>query len=116
MNKRFFIGLVSVLVIMNILTVVFYVGARNDVKKAELQLAERNQNIKVKNFMLVFIETVLIAPGEVSFENRLRLENDVRAIGDKELLQLWEKFVGSVDKAEAEVNLENLLAGLAKKI
>ena len=67
-------------------------------------------------FLNLFIDKVLNAQGEVSFEDRLQLENRVRDLKDPEVLAQWEKFTGSASEEQVQVEVKNLLALLVKKI
>jgi CRISPR/Cas system endoribonuclease Cas6 (RAMP superfamily) len=62
------------------------------------------------------IEKVLKAEKEVDFETRLKLENAVREINDKEILNQWIKFTESKTEDEAQNNIKNLLDLLVDKI
>lgn len=119
MNKKMHI-IVLILLAANVVTFVSYVRAKSDARavRAELAQAEARpaQGAEVKAFLSFFVSSVLQADGEVSIEDRLRLESDIRAIGDAELLSLWTAFVASGTEEEAQRNVEALLAGLAAKI
>ena len=81
------------------------------------QLTEVNQRRdKVGAFLRLFIDKVLNTTGEVVFEERLKLENEMRELKDDQLLSLWQRFVDSKSPADAQKNLKGLLAGLAEKI
>lgn len=71
---------------------------------------------KVLAFAELFIDKVLKAEKEVSFDERLKLENAVRDLNDKEILTQWEKFTNSKTEAEAQEEVKNLLELLVKKI
>lgn len=73
-------------------------------------------NKKALDFLKLFVKEVLKAEKEVDFETRLKLENSVREIGDKEVLEIWQKFVESQTEEEAQRNVKDLLEILAKKI
>lgn len=105
-----------ILVAGNIFFGVEYFILQNKCKTIEKNLALERQNGKVINFSRLFIEKVLKAEGEVSFEERLKLENAVRDLNDSEVLVQWEKFTGSKTEAIAQQEVKNLLSLLVNKI
>lgn len=73
-------------------------------------------NEKILAFTKFFVSKVLKAQADVSFEDRLKLENDVRALNDKEILDQWQAFVNSKDEKEAQTQVRNLLDLLISKV
>lgn len=71
---------------------------------------------KTLEFTKLFISGVLKADQEVDFETRLKLENMVRNLGDKEILAQWQKFVESKTELEAQGNVKDLLEVVVNKI
>lgn len=71
---------------------------------------------KTLEFAKLFISGVLKADQEVDFETRLKLENMVRNLGDKEILAQWQKFVESKTEAEAQSNVKDLLEVVVSRI
>jgi len=106
---------VLTLVSVNIFLGVSYFLALKQLKTTEKQLATQQSNIKIVKFTQLFISKVLKAEKEVSFEDRLVLENTVRDLNDSEVLIQWEKFTGSKTEAEAQNEVKNLLELLVKK-
>ena len=99
----------------------FYFGIR--IFYLNKELAETNKKIEVQqinaktlNFTILFIERVLKSTGEVSFEERLELENAVRDMNDQEIFAQWKKFVNSKTEETAQKEVKNLLEILVKKI
>ena len=92
-----------------------YFLARKKLQIVEQQLKVQQNNIEVVNFTKLFIDKVLKAEKEVSFEDRLKLENSVRDLDDDEILALWTKFTASKTEAEAQNAVKNLLELLVKK-
>jgi len=83
-----------------------------------LEFENSNQKINrdVVSFLKLFIEKILQGEEEVSFEDRLRLENSVRELKDNKILSLWESFTQAKSSEEAQVSLKNLLQALVNKI
>lgn len=108
--------LVVLLLIGNIVLSVFYYTESKECNLAKTALKNQQTNAKVVAFTKLFIEQVLRAQGEVSFEQRLRLENSVRDLQDPEILVQWEKFTSSKTEADAQAEVKNLLSLLVNKI
>ena len=85
-------------------------------KKVIIEEEFTSPNRKILSFLRLFIDKVLKADGEVSFEDRLSLENAVRGIDDQQILSQWQKFVDSKSDKEAQVNLRDLIDLLVRKI
>jgi len=67
-------------------------------------------------FNQLFVDQVLRAPGEVSFDTRLQLENQVRSLGDAQVLEQWNKFVAASSAADAQADVKSLLGLLAERM
>lgn len=104
------------LVFGNIFLGINYFLNCRELSETEKRIETIRVNGKVVNFMQMFVEKVLKAESEISFENRLKLENAVRDLGDKKVLSDWENFTASKTEAEAQENVKNLLDTLVKKI
>ncbi len=90
--------------------------ASQELAQAKIQLQQQNFNANVLTFTALFIEKILRAHGEVDFETRLQLENQVRDLKNPEILAQWQKFTGSNTELEAQEEVKNLLELLIKSI
>lgn len=72
--------------------------------------------MRVVNFLALFIQKVLKVDKEVSFEDRLTLENSVRGIDDPEILSKWEKFTQGSNESQIQQSVKDLLELLVNKI
>jgi len=73
-------------------------------------------NEKVIFFNKIFVEKVLIKSEQVSYEDRIKLENAVIATQDEELINQWHSFLNSKTEAEAQEQTKQLLWLFATKI
>jgi hypothetical protein len=87
----------------------------NNAKKVE-EMAKMDENIKLSKFMKLFVDKVLGTNGTISFEDRVKLESDVRALGDENLLKQWDIFVASQNSEEAQKNAVRLMSLLMSKM
>lgn len=71
---------------------------------------------KVLDFANLFINKVLRAEGEISFEDRLKIENAVRDTQDNDIYDEWQKFVGAKTELEGREGIKNLLQLIINKI
>lgn len=113
LNRRFITILVVILLAGNIFFVSKYLSAK---KESASVLQVHTVDEKTLEFTKLFISGVLKADSEVDFETRLKLENMVRNLGDKEILAQWQKFVESKTEAEAQNNVKDLLEVVVNKI
>ena len=97
---------------------VFYLQIKLLVFDKELQGKQLTcqLNDKVLIFANLFVSKVIKAEKEVSFEDRLKLENAVRDVQNKDLFDQWQKFVGANDETVAKEEMKNLLEMTIKKI
>jgi len=104
----FALGLSTFLVVQNI-------QLRSNIDMAKEQaLSERHKQIL--DFNAEFINLVLKQDQEIGFEDRLRLENNVRELDDQEILDVWIAFTNSNTNGEAQDNTVALLEILVKKL
>ena len=115
-QKIILIIVISILVAGNVLLGVNNFLVQEKLQMIEQKVKDQERNLKILNFTRLFIEKVLKAENEVSFEDRLKLENAVRDLNDNEILAQWEKFVESKTEIEAQNAVKNLLELLVKKI
>lgn len=118
MDKSKIILIIIILILLagNIFFGVRYFTVRNDLEQTKQLVKTQQINEKVLNFAILFIDKVLKAQGEVSFEDRLILENSVRDLEDDAILNQWQKFVESETEEEAQREVKNLLEILVNKI
>ncbi len=109
--------LMIILVGMNIFFSIQYTqGMKRDDKNLSEQTLKTEERIKISKFMKLFIDKVLGTSGTISFEDRVKLENDIRALGDKSLVDQWELFVNSKDSDSAQKNAVLLMSMLMNKM
>lgn len=109
--------LMLVLVGMNIFFSIQYTqNMKRDDKNLTEQTLKTEERIKISKFMKLFIDKVLGTSGTISFEDRVKLESDVRALGDQALVVQWEAFVGSKDSDSAQKNAVLLMSMLMNKM
>jgi len=81
------------------------------------KVSNTNQiNVKILTFNKLFVEKVLIQEGEVSYEDRLKLENAVVDTQDEEIINEWHLFLNSQTEADAQIRTKALLQLFANKI
>jgi len=88
-------------------------------KKAQIvgdTLKTYQYNDKIISFTKLFIDKVLKAETDVTFEDRLRLENAVREINNSDVLTQWQKFTDAKTEVQAQEEVKDLLDLLVSKI
>jgi len=109
--------LMLVLVGLNIFFSIQYTQGikRDDTNKVQ-EAIKSEEKLKVTKFMKLFVDKVLGTNGTISFEDRVKLESDVRALGDEQLVKQWETFVASTDSPTAQKNAVLLMSLLMSKM
>ena len=122
LNNRLSLKRLSLIIICLVLLTgnIFFAAKYSTLQK---ELEETKQTVKtqqinerVLSFTELFISKVLKAEEEVSFEDRLKLENSVRALEDEEILAQWQRFIETTTEEQAQNEVKNLLEILVKKI
>jgi hypothetical protein len=112
--------LVTVVIIMLLAGNVFFTWrwqrANQGLIEAKKIAESQKKNAGVSEFAKMFVANVLKSEGEVDFDMRLKLENAVRSLNDKEILEQWNRFVKSGNEADAQKEVKNLLELLVNKI
>ena len=108
--------IIAILILTNITAVYFIFVQSSNAANLQNVIAQQKTNTKVVVFTQALIEKVLKSTSPVDFETRLALENMVRNLGDKVILDEWNNFVNSTDSNKAQIEIKNLLDLLVKKI
>lgn len=80
---------------------------------AEAQSVDQRTRLANAKFINLFVDKVLATEGVVSFDDRVKLENDIRGLNDPKAFELWNAFVNSADSAEAQEHAVKLLSHLS---
>lgn len=115
-NKKIILLLILLLLIGNLFFALKYFIVQGELKQTQQLIKGQQVNEKILNFTNLFITKVLKANNEVSFEDRLKLENGVRALEDQTILNQWNKFVESKTPEDAQREVKDLLEMLVNKI
>lgn len=86
------------------------------IERAKAEDTTEQTRLANARFLKYFVDTVLNTKGTIAFEDRVKLENDLRQIHDEALTKQWEVFVASKDSTAAQetaVKLMSMLAGRA---
>lgn len=77
-----------------------------------------SNSIQVSRFLKLFVDVVLNNEGgkTISYDDRLKLESDIRQIKDADLIKQWDSFVASKDAKAAQDNAIKLMKLLTNKL
>lgn len=111
-------AIISIIIIIGLLASTAYFGfkyfsAQNQLDKI---FSVNRINAKIVAFNKLFVDNVLKNERDVSYENRVRLENAAVETQDKEIIDAWHSFLDSKTEAEAQEGTKNLLGLFAEKI
>lgn len=109
-----------VVIVLLLISNIFFVWQSLSYKSSNIilqsKISEQQTNNKIMFFTKTFITKVLNSTGEVSFEDRLQLENLSKEINDAEISSAWKAFTESKTSTDVEKNFYNLLQILLNKI
>ena len=103
-----------VLLAGNIFFSIQYVSGINQVSTEQDEKA--TTRYQTSRFLKYFIDTVLNTQGAISFEDRVKLENDLRQLHDATLTAQWDAFVGSKNTKDAQASAVKLMSMLTNKM
>ena len=78
--------------------------------------AKVDSRLQIAKFLREFIDTVLSTKGTISYDDRVKLESDIRQIKDADLIKIWDMFVASKDSKSAQEGAVKLMSALANKM
>lgn len=117
MNKqKMTLIIILILLAGNVFLGVKYFAVQKELQETKQAIKAQQINEKILSFAGLFIGKVLKAEGEISFEDRLELENAIRALENEEILAQWQKFTESKTEEEAQKEVKDLLELLVNKI
>ena len=110
----------TLMVLLVALNIFFSIQYTQNIKKQdEATIAESQkieQRLETAQFMKLFIDKVLGTNGTIAFEDRVKLEADIRALGDDTLIKQWNEFVASPDSETAQKSAVRLMSMLANRM
>ena len=108
------------MVVLVALNIFFSIQYTNNIKKEDEKTIEETtkleERLETAQFMKFFIDKVLGTNGTISFEDRVKLESDIRDLGDDTLVKQWEVFVASPDSETAQQSAVRLMSMLANRM
>jgi hypothetical protein len=109
--------LMVLLVALNIFFSIQYTqNITKEDNKTIAETARLEERLQTAQFMKFFIDKVLGTNGTISFEDRVKLEADIRELGDQTLVKQWELFVSSEDSDKAQQSAVRLMSMLANRM
>ena len=109
--------LMLVLVAGNIFFSIQYTeGIKQQADAAASVVDNSATRIQSARFMKEFVDIVLNTTGAISLDDRVKLENDVRQIGDSTITTQWMNFVNSKDAKTAQTNAVKLMSMVTNKM
>ncbi len=116
LNISFRTAVVAILIALLSTSLMFNVWMAYQLSLVVKAYESQELNAKTLEFTRMFVEDILMANTEISFDTRLTLETTVRNLGDQQILEQWQKFTKATTKEEASNQAKNLLNLLVKKI
>ena len=72
--------------------------------------------LQLSRFLKTFIDTVLSTEGTITYDDRVKLENDIRQTKDADLIRLWDEFIASKTGEEAQARAIKLMSMVTNKM
>lgn len=110
----------TLMVVLVALNIFFSIQYTQNIKKQDEATIAESQKIEARlqtaQFMKLFIDKVLGTNGTIAFEDRVKLEADIRALGDDTLVKQWNVFVESSDSETAQKSAVKLMSMLSNRM
>lgn len=116
MQKRTKILITILFVILVISNIFFIYEYLLSSRNMEIMIQKQQINSKILSFTQLFMDKVLQGSTTVSFDDRLQLENSVRALNDNEIFSSWQKFTNAKSQTEIQQDFYKLFDLLLKSI
>ena len=91
-------------------------GIKQQAEQAALVTDTSSTRIQAARFMKEFVDIVLNTQGTISLDDRVKLENDVRQIGDSSITREWTAFVNSKDAKTAQAGAVKIMSMVTNKM
>lgn len=78
--------------------------------------AKVDTRLQIAKFQREFVEVFLNTKGVIPFDDRVKLENDLRQLHDPDLTGVWDKIVSSKDSKSAQASVVKFLGLLSNKM
>lgn len=109
--------LMILLVAMNIyFSIQYSAEVRENAARQQEEQNRSAERIQQAKFIKLFVDNVLGTSGVISFDDRVKLESDIRNLNDAKALDMWNSFVNSADSVEAQQNAVELMSYLSSKM
>ncbi len=116
--------IISVIIVALVVTNILSFLKLNEYKARAISLQQKNtiqRNImnserQLSDFFAFLLSKVLVAEGEITFEDRLALENKVRSLGHEDILASWNAFTIAETELQAQERIRGLLGLVANKM
>ena len=118
MNRPKTTTIITIFIIGAIICIAGFCGFRwcNSARDFNILSEKYSQDKKIVYFTSLFVNNMLGSSKDISFEDRLKMENAVRDINNKEIFDQWEKFTKSADGTNAQENAKALLDLIVKNL
>lgn len=85
-------------------------GIKQKVTEDSLAEAKNAVRVQAATFMKEFVDIVINPEGEISMDDRVKLENDVRQIHDPAILKQWNSFLNATSSASGQTSAIKLMS------
>lgn len=114
--RKITLAVLVLLIISNVVFVGMAVYYKIQAGQAKQKILVQQINAKNLSFAKLFVDNFLSGEKEISFDQRLKLENAVRDVNDQGIFTAWQNFTKSANQQEAQLNLGILLKTIIEKI
>ena|SRR3989338_9266628 len=116
MRKSLIIAIIVALTALNLTLAWQWIATAQQTEKLNQEVIRNDKNHKIIVFTQLLTDTVLNQDKEISFEDRLELEQAVRNLNDQEIFDQWQLFTKSTSDAETQKNFIDLIKLLLSKV
>ena len=115
-KKQIYLIIIIILLASNLFLGVKYFNVSKELKETKNTVIIQQEKTKFTEFNKTFISEVLQTKSEVNYDTRLKLDEMVKDIDDKDLTAQWQKFTDSQTEKEAQEETVRLLGLVAERM
>lgn len=108
--------LVSILLAGNVYVSMQYISVSKELTQLKNQASEIKNATVPASVVLTEVLDIVLNTRPTTSDSRIKLENDIRQLGDKAITAQWEAFVGSKDTKTSQANALKVIGLLEDKI
>ena len=112
-NKILIIALIASLLVNIFLGVSYFQDKSVQIESDQLSSEQRE---KISEFTKLFFTKIVVTGGKISFEDRAKIEEDLKNLNDSAISEKWNNFISSDSGGKAQGAVTDMMIFLADRL